>query len=274
MDNPDAMFNSPRYGIFMPSKFSPDENVVLVTWNSEEGLNRLCRSKFKQSFYQLVHHFQPQINPLYCGIATAVILLNAMRLPKGIAVSQRELEVQRPAGWGGDLIPFPSYSQLTFLNSETDQVKLRSIIRLENASETNPDNAEAEQFDPGLSLDELSRMLEIYGVQVALHYAAEDIPDGSNRLRRTVKSVLGSKDRFVIVNFLGHPLGAPTGGHISLLGAYDSESDAVLVIDVAAHKNPWYWVPLTHLYQSMHLMTHNLHRGWLVVSDGLEGKLR
>jgi hypothetical protein len=262
-----AAFGAQQYGDFSSSTFSKDNEVVVVNWNSAEGRARLTRSDSKESFYQLAHTFQPQINPLYCGIATGVILLNALRLPQGIVPSQPALEVQEPEAWGGNRIRFSSYSQLTFLNEETDRVKPRSKICLENITEQNiPD---ATQFDPGLALDDLRRILEVYHAKVELYYAEKDMLEGIVTFRTIAESVLKSREKFVVVNFVGNTIGTPTGGHISPLGAYDTLTDSVLVMDVAGHKNPWYWVPIAHLYQAMHTKTEDGCRGWLVVSDGL-----
>lgn len=257
---------SRRYGDFGPSTFGGYGRAVLLNWNTKEGIDRLRRSEAKQSFFYLAHHFQPQINPLYCGIATAVILLNAIRLPNGEAPSQQDLEVQKPEVWGGDTIPFRSYSQWTLLNDETDQVKSRTRIRLENITRHN--SHDASHFDPGLALDELKGILEVYGLAVELRYADENVEDGATRFRAEVDATLRTAHKFVVVNFVGNTIGAATGGHISPLGAYDRLSDSVLILDVAGHKNPWYWAPLSHLYQSMHeLAPEGRPRGWLMISD-------
>ncbi len=268
MTNLNSLINLPQYGKFSPSTFSSDRETVLINWNSEEGLARLRRSNCKQSFYQLINHFEPQINPLYCGIATSVIILNALRIPNGTAPSQQTLEVHKPNTDGLDIIRFPSYSQWTFLNSETDNVKPRSTIRLENAGDN--DASDANLIDPGLNLDELKGILEIYSMTVEMYYADKPLAEGVEFFRETVKSVLGTSDQFLITNFVGNTIGTTTGGHISPLGAYDSMSDSVLIIDVATHKNPWYWTPITHLYQAMNIVAKDKSRGWLVVSDGLE----
>jgi len=150
------------YGHYQPSQFS--DSVVLVNWQSPEGRQRLINSKYNNDFFQLAHHFQPQANPLYCGIATAVIVLNALKV--GQIPSQKQLEVQKPKVWGGDEIPYPLYSQQTFLNANTDKIKSRKIIRLENITPENEHKAQA--FDPGLTLAQLEAMLEHYQLNVAL----------------------------------------------------------------------------------------------------------
>ena len=265
--NFDHLWADYTYGKFNPSTFADPAAVVLVAWNSEAGLERLARAEYKTDYYQLVHHYQPQINPLYCGIATSVIVLNAMRLDRGRVPSQKALEVKTPRAWGGGEIPFRHYTQATFLNAETDRVKTRAVIDLENITAANSDDPTA--FSPGLALAELKAVLEVYGLQVDLHHAAEDPQTGIQRFRQTIEAVLGDESRFLIVNFVGRLIGAPTGGHISPVVAYDRKTDSVLLLDVAGHKNPWYWVPVEHLYLSMHTQDGGKYRGWLAVEDTL-----
>ena len=255
------------YGTFGPSGFSKDrKEVVLIAWNSEAGKKLFERAKYKQDFFQLAQTYQPQINPLYCGIASSVMVLNALRLQKNTAPNQPELEVQTPKAFGASTFTFPSYSQLTFLNVDTDRVKPRRIIELKNITKENELNPSA--FDPGVTLAQLQRLLEVYKTEVQLRYAFDaNTQRGSRLFRETAKTVLADHERFLIVNFKGGRLGTTTGGHITPVVAYDSLSDSVLLMDVASHKNPWYWVPVPHLYQAMHTKDGDHYRGYIVVSD-------
>jgi hypothetical protein len=129
------------------------------------------------------------------------------------------------------------------------------------------DREDAGHYSPGLSLEELGEILEVYGAQVTVRHAEEDVTVGAATFRDAVKAVLNDEGSFLVVNFVGSKIGTTTSGHISPLGAYDEQTDSILVLDVAGHKNPWYWVPLTHLYQAMHTLAGDVYRGWLVVSD-------
>jgi hypothetical protein len=252
-----------EYGVFQPSEFARSKpGVVLVPWNSEQGRQRFARARYKQDFFQLAQTYQPQINPLYCGIASSVIVLNALRLAKGTVPSQAELQVPAPPQFGGGEIPFRSYSQLTFLNADTERVKPRQVIELKNAGQGSA------AISPGLVLAELQAMLGVYHADAQLRYADDDnLARGTASFRKAAKAVLGDTRRFLVVNFKGSTLGAATGGHISPVGAYDAASDSALLLDVAGHKNPWYWVPLQYLYQAMHTKDGEHYRGYLVVSD-------
>jgi len=139
------------------------------------------------------------------------------------------------------------------------------VINLENITKDNT-NDESE-FDPGLTLAQLKSLLELYNVDVVLNYADMEGKKSFDNFRNELKNILSDKDKFVIVNFIGKEVGASTGGHISPLAAYDQNTDSVLTLDVAGHKNPWYWVPLTHLYLAMHTKDGKNYRGWLIVSD-------
>jgi len=270
MSNLDHLLAAYSYGKFKPSTFSADKEVVLVVWNSDEGLRRLSRATYKDDYYQLAHHYQPQINPLYCGIASSVIVLNAMRLDSGLVPSQKQLEVKTPRVWGSTRIPFREYSQITFLNEKTDKVKPHEIIDLDNITAENTNDES--KFSPGLTLAELKGILEVYDLAVDLHYAAENPNEGTSLFRQSIKATLSKRKRFIIVNFIGKLIGAPTGGHISPIVAYDEQTDSVLLLDVAGHKNPWYWVPVSHLYQSMHTKDEDTYRGWITVEDSLASK--
>jgi len=249
------------YNDFSPSQFSKTNEIVLVPWHSQEGIRRLKRSKHKGSFYQLAHHFQPQINPLYCGIATSVIVLNALRAETGMIPSQKTLEVKLPKVWGGERIPFTSYSQATLLNAETEKIKPREIIELKKQE------AGKGEFDPGLCLADLKGILQVYGLKVELHHADQRPARGVKSFRNMALKVINEIGKFLVVNFHGESMGATTGGHISPLAAYDTKSDSVLLMDVAGFENSWFWAPVEQLYRAMATLDDGVHRGWLVVSD-------
>lgn len=250
------------YGVFGPSSFSPKgEEVVLIGWNTEEGQSRLARSAYKTDFFQLVNNFQPQSNPLYCGIASSVIVLNTMRLNRNAIPSQKPIEVDVPKDMGGGRLYYPAYSQLTLLGELTEPVKSRTVIELKNTGEGGG------EIDPGLKLAQLKGVLEVYNTWADLHYANVDSEDAVAVFRENLKAVLADSVRFMVVNFKGRMLGTPTDGHISPVAAYDQKTDSVLLLDVAGHLNPWYWVPVAHLYGAMHTLDGNHYRGYLVVED-------
>jgi hypothetical protein len=249
------------YGVFGPSSLSPHGETVLIGWDTEEGRTRFARSAYKNDFFQLADNFQPQVNPLYCGVASSVIVLNAMRLNRNAVPSQRSLEVEVPRDLGGGRLRYRSYSQMTLLGERTEPVKPRAVIELKNTGEGEG------KFSPGLTLAQLKGILEAYDARVALYYADADSEDAVAAFRKDLMAVLADSVRFMVVNFKGKAMGTSTGGHISPVAAYDEQTDSVLVLDVAGHRNPWYWVPVAHLYGAMHTLDGKHYRGYLVVED-------
>ncbi|MCC7260021.1 MAG: phytochelatin synthase family protein [Alphaproteobacteria bacterium] len=268
MAAPVVQADTVNYGTFTPGQITPTKKGPPTIWNSFDGKKRLARTTFKDDYYQLADRFQPQRNPLYCGIASAVIVLNTLRLEKGNIPSQTALEVTTPEEMGAKTIPFPAYSQETFLNEQTDAIKPRDVVEMKAA------NAEG-KYDPGLTLQQLSDMLhDAYGLRVERRNASWEPKEGVDIFRNTLKKFLREEEHFIIVNFDGKQLGAATGGHISPVAAYDKQSDTVMILDVAGHKNPWYWVTVTQMYDAMHTLDGEQYRGYLIVADRDEKESR
>ncbi|WP_455221517.1 phytochelatin synthase family protein, partial [Kaarinaea lacus] len=241
--------------------------VVLVSWNSEEGKKRLFRSKFNNDFFQLANHYQPQANPLYCGIASSVIVLNSIRASSGQIPNQPQFSIKKPAALGGEVIPYNLYSQASLLNETTDKVKSRKIIQLRNIPANGSEDTE--QFDPGLKLADLKGVLESYKLAVQKYSADSDIKIGVKKFRNKIKAVLSENNQYMLINYKSDLVGQLSSGHISPLGAYDEQSDSVLVLDVAEYQNPWIWIPICDLYASMHTKDGESYRGYLVIEEGV-----
>jgi hypothetical protein len=245
---------------FSTAVFADEENSQVEIWNTSKGLQRLDHSRFKKDFYQLVNFFEPQINPLYCSIATGTILLNALNY--GNIPSQKDGEVQKPEVAGNNILEFHLYSQNGFLNNKTNKIKKHEVIKYEATTIIN----DKEVYDAGLSMSDFSKMLsKAYNLKVNVTYAKKNNTKSIDTFRQTLKKYLIEDGHFVVVNFDGKILNLATRGHVSPIAAYDEESDSVLVLDVALHKNQWYWAPLEKLYAAMNTMDNENYRGYLLV---------
>jgi hypothetical protein len=231
-------------------------------WNSAEGLKRLERSQFKNDFYQLVNFYQPQINPLYCGVATSVILLNATHSNDKIP-SQKENHVEKPQAIGGGIAEFHSYSQLSFLNEKTDKIKKREIIQLKAVSDVKDGK---ESYDAGMSLTDFTKILtQVYDFKTTVKRVEKNDKKTRQNFREDLKKYLADQKSFLVVNFDGKIVGNGARGHFSPLAAFDEESDSVLVLDVALHKTTWYWVSVDKLSEAMNTKDEDTYRGYVVV---------
>lgn len=240
-----------------------EQTSLTLKWNSSDGLKRLESSQYKNDFYQMAEHFQPQINPLYCGIASSVIILNTVNEDKEI-VSQKDLEIVKPKAFGGGKIAFNSYSQLTFFNDKTDKVKDRKIINLQNITTQNENDAK--NFDAGLNLGQLADILKTYQLKTKISYVEKVDPKSLEKFRKLLTEILVENQKFLLVNFNGKSLGLKTNGHISPVAAFDQASDSVLIMDVAGHKNGWYWVGIEDLMKAMNTKDGENYRGYLVIN--------
>ena len=235
--------------------FNNFEDNKLVNFNSKDGKKRLKKSKYKEDFYQLAPNFQPQINPLYCGIASSVIILNSLSNDRP---NQEELQIYYPSDLGEKKIHFNLYSQLSFFNEETHKIKPKQVVdfKLKNKSG---------KFDPGLTLNQLKLLLEHYKANVELFYADNKIVTVES-FRNHLEVILKDDNNFLLANFHGKTFGATTSGHISPIAAYDKKTDSILLLDVASHKNPWYWVDVNSFFNAMNSIDGNNFRGYLIIN--------
>ena len=205
-------------------------------WNSNDGLDLLNKSQYNGDFYRLINFYQPQINPLYCSAATSAIILNALHY--GNIQNQAASQTTLPIELGGGFKEFPLYTQEYFFNNKTDNIKNRHIINLEAPKEI---KYRRKVYDPGVNLADLNKILtEIYDLEVTINYADKITEEALNNFRQTIREILADDKRYLIVNFDGRILGKKTHGHTSPLVAFNEKEDAILVLDVALHKNRWY----------------------------------
>ena len=71
----------------------------------------------------------------------------------------------------------------------------------------------------------------------------------------------------LIVNYHRAAVGQVGGGHISPLGAYDTGTDSVLVLDVNPSHYPWVWMPIPTLIQGMRTRDVLENRGYILVQS-------
>ena len=157
---------------------------------SHEGEAFLIESKAREAYFPLSIHFVTQKTQTYCGVASIVMVLNALNVP---ATSTPEYE------------PYHTFTQDNVLDGATDGVLPRDVLARQ-----------------GMTLDQLGALLALHPIAVEVHHAADTTLDA---FRATASAALESGDRFVIVNFLRKAIGEQISGHISPLAAYDAKED-------------------------------------------------
>lgn len=236
-----------------------ENKKLTVQWGDHESNLRFARSS-KLNFYKLVNNFEPQVNKFYCGPAAAVIVLNSLLSDKPEIKKPIDLKLYRGSisSLSKNFTPvFERYTQDAFFNQDTDKIKTQKQIFGE-------DKLNGIQ-DFGLQLRQLGDILKLYPVNVNLQVVTPEI-NVSNLKQSLIASVI-QVEQYVIVNFDRRVLGQAGSGHISVLGAYDPETDSVLVLDVNPAFQPWFWVNLDVLVDSMKTRDLIENRGYIVLSN-------
>jgi hypothetical protein len=117
-------------------------------------------------------------------------------------------------------------------------------------------------FYSGMSLAELGSLAQRSGLRGRVVYA--DTIDAAE-FRELLKSNLSRAGDFVLVNYDRRALKQAGAGHISPIAAYDSTRDAFLVLDEAAYRYPFTWVPTPLLYAAARTRADDHYRGLLLI---------
>lgn len=118
-------------------------------------------------------------------------------------------------------------------------------------------------FFSGMQLSELADLIAAHGASVELTYASDA---NIEVFRKTVKENLKNANDFLLVNYSRKALDQAGGGHISPVGAYDPESDRILILDTAGYKYPYHWVKLTDLFDAMNTLDGAKTRGYVTIA--------
>lgn len=202
---------------------------TLVALDSEEGQRLLGESTARRDFAPLVEQYVTQNNPGYCGIASGVMVLNALQVPAPTA-----------SEWGA-----PFFTQDNVWNE-----KARTVER--------PD------FKGGITLQQLADILQSHPATAEVHYASDTTLEA---FRDLASKNMATPGDFMIVNYNRQDVGQEFMGHISPIAAYHAASDRFLLLDVARYKYPAVWVPAEALFRAMSTsdVVSGKSRGFLVV---------
>jgi Phytochelatin synthase len=206
----------------------------LVGFTSHDGESYFAESDAREAYFPLASNFLTQKTQAYCGVASIVMVLNALSIP---APPVPEYE------------PYRTFTQDNVLTPQTDAVLPREVLARQ-----------------GMTLDQIGGILLTQPVKVEIHHAAESSVD---EFRKVARSYLGEPGHFVLINYLRRAIGQEDGGHISPLGAYDGKTDRFLILDVARYRYPPVWVTTTDIFDAMNTRdsdNENKTRGFVLVT--------
>ena len=224
--------------LFLPTALARAETLPLpqslIGAATDQGEALFLDADAREAYFPLASNFVTQQNQAFCGVASMVMVLNALELPA-------------PAVPAFD--PYRTFTQDNVLDARTEAVLPVEVIKKQ-----------------GITLDQLGGLLAVQPVTVSVRHAADSSVEA---FRSEAREALAASGRFVIINYLRKAIGQERGGHISPLAAFDAESDRFLILDVARYKYPPVWVKTTELFAAMNTTdsdNENKTRGYVLVS--------
>lgn len=209
------------------------DGSAVIYWGSDVGKTLRARIPADADYWQLAPNFAVQKTQSYCSVASAITVLNSM-----------------PVGKPTD----PTYAPYAYFTQSNYFTP--GVVKIINARTV---------LAQGMTREEMAATLEQHGVKTE-SIAGDTLNDTA--LRSLLQKALGDDGRFVLANYFRAKLGQVGGGHWSVLAAFDTESDRVLILDVAKYKYEPSWVGIATLRQAMATMdnTSRKPRGLVVVS--------
>jgi hypothetical protein len=208
----------------------------LIGLGTQSGEQLLFESEARRAYWPLSMQFVTQKNQAFCGVATMVMVLNA-------------LDVAAPPTAGFD--SFNVFTQDNALDERTERVLPLAVLMRQ-----------------GMTLDQFGKLLEVYGVKADVQHAQAS---NVGAFRTAAVRNLSQPKHHVVVNYLRRVLGQERGGHISPLAAYDAKADRFLVLDVSRYKYPPVWVTTEDLFAAMNTVDNDNDgktRGFVLIESG------
>ncbi len=207
----------------------------LINFNSSQGEIFLVESQARQDYIPLSLQFETQDNLAFCGVASIVMVLNALSIPAPTATE-----------W----VRYNRFTQDNFF----DNPNTENVISKETVSRQ------------GMTLQELGGLLESYPLDVEVYHGGEV---SLEEFRQRIVNNLQQENNFVLVNYLRSSIGQQRGGHISPIAAYHEESDRFLILDVSRYKYPPVWVKAEELWNATNTVdsTSEKTRGFVLISS-------
>lgn len=193
----------------------------------------------------------PEIGPELLPVEPPSVALDT---PEGAAVLERARQAGAAADYDALEAAFESQRYRSYCGVASSVIALRAMgdeaVSQESFFDesTDPVAPQVQVLFGGMTLDTLARLLEARGAEVEVYHASDLSLDA---FRALASANLAREGDYVVVNYYRPTVAQEGGGHISPLGAYDAESDAFLLLDVAAYKYPPMWVDAEDLFAAM-----------------------
>ena len=198
----------------LPSFYRRPLPAGCVSFSSDEGraiFREALGGGTMESFFALAEQFHTQAEPAFCGLATLVMVLNALAIDPGRA-------------WKG---PWRWFSE-----EQLDCCRPLEVVARD-----------------GITLTQVACLARCNGANVEMSFAADSTIESFREAIRAAASSAG--ESHVVVAYERKTLGQTGGGHFSPVGGLHPARDLVLLLDVARFKYPPHWVSVEALFGAM-----------------------
>ena len=206
----------------------------LVAASSPDGAALLIGADAREAYFPLADNFLTQKTQTFCGVASMVMIFNAMGLPAP--------EVP-------DYAPYRTFTQDNVFSDATEAILPQATI-----------------LKQGITLDQMGALLAVQPVSATVRHASDTDLD---TFRKEASAYLAQPGHFVLINYFRNALGQQKGGHFSPLAAYDKEADRFMILDVARYKYPPVWVKAEELFAAMNTKdsdNNDKSRGYVLIT--------
>lgn len=243
----------PTYSV--NKRILPSTLTALSSPQGREFLIQALANKTAESYWGLMEQFTNQSDPAFCGITTLVMVLNTMGV---------DPNVRWRGGW-------------RFFGSE-DVILNKCCLSAERIRRA------------GVTLEEFRLLSKCQGLRVELkrpinpehNHSSEDLIHHPRRpadcqsvaaFRQDIQRILSmpNSKSILVSSFSRAALGQTGDGHFSPIAAFHSDTDQVLVLDVARFKYAPFWVKIDELYRAMQPKDSatKRSRGWFILHPPL-----
>jgi hypothetical protein len=184
------------------------------------------RNASKSDFWKLIPYYVPQHNDKACGVASSIMVLNALFASERNTADSKNVDVEEIFKLA------PAYKKNTGTKGKgftLDELG-ETLTHLLESSPGGPYTVAVERFD------------------------GKDKKTEMKRLEKLLAANEKNPSNFILANFLQSVLtGDPEGsvGHLSPIGAYDSKKKRVLILDPDRKYYQPYWVPYEKLFDAI-----------------------
>lgn len=234
-----------------------------VYFGTDESFDRLVSSEHKTDFARLANFYEAQNNKVFCGVASTVIVLNALRIKELDSATEIPYDNTLIATHEKGYFPTKNNWQPYFHRYTQNTVLTKSPkSRLEIMGKP---NKTLSKNDYGLQLEQFADLVKSNGAHIKI-FELDKLKD-INAVKENIIKALDKKDNYVVINYTRKGVEQQGGGHFSPVAAYDQKTDSFLVMDVNSAKYPWAWLDADLLIKSMNTKDIDAYRGYAVITD-------